>query len=130
MSLTVPTALLDRAKAGPVDDAEFVACVRDSLPYAWKVVSEVADRLHRDGGEFADDNSVPPTDAEQGQLLRALASSSMRSALERRFGVKLEFQNCCRVAAFSPAAVNGTTHQNYVSPRAQLLNQSPQLLSC
>jgi hypothetical protein len=130
MSLQVPAALLDRAKAGPVTDEDFIACVRDSLPYAWKVVSQVADRLHQDGGEYADDNSVPPTDAEQGQLLRALASSSMRGALERHFGAKLEFQNCCKVAAFRPDAVDGPTHRNFVSPRAQLLNQSPQLLSC
>jgi hypothetical protein len=130
MSLQVPTALLERAQAGPVDDAEFIACVRSSLPYAWSVVSEVADQLHREGGEYADDNSTPPSDAEQGQLLRALASSSMRSALERHFGVKLEFQNCCRVAAFRPDAVDSTTHQEFTSPRAQLLNQKPELLSC
>jgi hypothetical protein len=130
MSLQVPAALLDRASAGPVSDEDFIACVRDSLPYAWKVISQVADRLHQDGGEYADDNSVPPTDTEQGQLLRALASSSMHGALERHFGVKLEFQNCCKVAAFRPDAVNGPMHQNFVSPRAQLLNQSPQLLSC
>ncbi|NJC68813.1 hypothetical protein HC031_03590 [Planosporangium thailandense] len=130
MSLQVPAALLDRAKAGPVSDEDFLACVRDSLPYAWKVVSQVADRLHQDGGEYADDNTVPPSDVEQGQLLRALASSSMRGALERHFGVKLEFQNCCKVAAFRPDAVDGATHQTFVSPRAQLLNQSPRLLSC
>jgi hypothetical protein len=130
MSLQVSTALLDRAKAGPVDDAEFIACVRDSLPYAWSVVSAVAERLHNDGGEYADDNTTPPGDAEQGQLLRALASSSMRGALERHFGVKLEFQNCCRLAAFRPDTVNSTTHREYISPRSQLLNQSPQLLSC
>ncbi|WP_432995423.1 hypothetical protein [Dactylosporangium sp. CA-233914] len=33
MSLNVPTALLERAETGPVDDAEFVACVRDSRQY-------------------------------------------------------------------------------------------------
>ena len=130
MSLKVPSALLDRAKEGEVSDAEFITCVRDSLPYAWKVVSEVAGRLRHDGGEYVDDNRVPPSDAEQGQLLRALASSSMRRALERHFGVVLEFQNCCKVAAFLPEAVDGTTHRSFVSPRAQLLNQSPQLVSC
>jgi hypothetical protein len=130
MSLQVPTALLDRAKEGDVSDDDFLACVRDSLPYAWKIISDVAERVHRDGGEYADDNSVPPSDVEQGQLLRALASSSMRGALERHFGVALEFQNCCKVAAFRPEAVNGVTHREFVSPRAQLLNQSPQLLSC
>jgi hypothetical protein len=130
MSLQVPAALLERAKTGPVDDDAFLACVRDSLPYAWKVVSSLAERLHGEGGEYVDDNTPPPSDTEQGQLLRALASSSMRRALERHFGVQLEFQNCCKVAAFQPAAVDGATHREYVSPRAQLLNQSPQLVSC
>jgi hypothetical protein len=130
VSLQVPTALLNRAQAGPVDDGEFLGCVRDSLPYAWSVVSGLADRLHRDGGDYADDNTPPPSDAEQGQLLRALASSSMRGAMERHFGIKLEFQNCHRIAVFQPDAVGGSTHQAYVSPRAQLLNQSPHLVNC
>jgi hypothetical protein len=130
MSLQVPAAVLDRAKVGPVEDAEFLDCVRDSLPYAWSVVSDVADRLRRDGGEYADDNRKPASDAEQGQLLRALASSSMRYAMERHFGIKLEFQNCCRVAAFRPDAIDGTTYRTFTSPRAQLLNQSPELVNC
>jgi hypothetical protein len=130
MSLKVPAALLDRAAHGEVDDAEFLDCVRDSLPYAWQVVSQLARRLDADGGEYTDDNSVPPSDVEQGQLLRVLASSSMRGALERRFGVKLEFQNCCKVAAFQPSAVGAETHRDFISPRSQLLNQSPSLLSC
>jgi hypothetical protein len=130
MSLQVPTALLERAQVGPVDDDEFIACIRTSLPYAWSVVSEVAGRLHSDGGDYADDNSTPPSDTEQGQLLRALASSSMRSALERHFGITLEFQNCCRVAAFRSDAIGGAVHQEFTSPRAQLLNQKPELLSC
>src|SRR6187551_2034277 len=105
MSLDVPTALLERAEAGPVDDAEFVACVRQSLPYAWAVVSEVAGDLHRAGTEFADHAVPPPSEAERGQLLRALASDAIRGALERHFGVRLAFQNCHRVAAFAPDAV-------------------------
>ncbi|HEV7899208.1 MAG TPA: SCO5389 family protein [Planosporangium sp.] len=130
MSLDVPTALLERAEAGPVDDAEFVACVRDSLPYAWAVISEVAADLGRGGGEFADHAVPPPTEAERGQLLRALASDAIRGGLERHFGVKLAFQNCHRVAAFTPSAVDGTTYRAFVSPRGQLLNQSPQLRDC
>src|SRR5688572_27078389 len=105
MSLDVPTALLERAEAGPVDDAEFVACVRASLPYAWAVASEVAGGLHRDGGEFAEHAVPPPSEAERGQLLRALASDAIRAALERHFGVTLAFQNCHRVGAFAPSAV-------------------------
>src|SRR5690606_1239785 len=99
MSLNVPTALLERAEAGTVEDAEFVACVRDSLPYAWQIVSHVADRLAASPPEveFTDHAVPPPSEAHRGQLLRALASDAIRGALERHFGVKLAFQNCHRV---------------------------------
>jgi hypothetical protein len=130
MSLDVPTALLERAEAGPVDDAEFVACVRDSLPYAWSVITEVVADLRRDGGEFADHEVPPPTEAERGQLLRALASDAIRGGLERHFGVKLAFQNCHRVAAFAPSAVDSARYRAFISPRGQLLNQSPELRDC
>ncbi|GAA0717191.1 hypothetical protein Drose_19000 [Dactylosporangium roseum] len=130
MSLNVPIALLERAEAGPVDDAEFVACVRDSLPYAWQIVSGVAADLHAGGGEFADHTVPPPSEAERGQLLRALASDAIRGGLERHFGVRLAFQNCHRVAAFPPAAVGGERYHAFVSPRGQVLNQSPELRDC
>ena len=130
MSLNVPAALLERVKEGEVTDAEFVNCIRDSLPYAWKVVSRTAERLASGSEVFATDNEDPPSEAEQGQLLRALASSSMRDALERHFNVKLEFQNCCKVGAFRPDAVGGEAHQRFVSQRMQLLNQAPGLVSC
>ncbi|MFF5225031.1 SCO5389 family protein [Dactylosporangium sp. NPDC000521] len=130
MSLDVPTALLERAEAGPVDDAEFVACVRDSLPYAWTVISGVAGDLRASGGDFADHEVPPPSEAERGQLLRALASDAIRGGLERHFGVKLAFQNCHRVAAFAPAAVGGERYEAFISPRGQLLNQSPELRDC
>ncbi|GGJ84717.1 hypothetical protein GCM10010123_12950 [Pilimelia anulata] len=127
MSLDVPTALLERAERGEVTDAEFVACVRESLPYAWTVVSDVAGRA---GGGFADHEVPPPSEAERGQLLRALASDAIRGGLERHFGVKLAFQNCHRVAAFAPAAVDSDRYRAFISPRGQLLNQSPELRDC
>jgi hypothetical protein len=130
MSLDVPAALLERAEAGPVDEAEFVACVRDSLPYAWAVVSAVVADLRDGGGEFANHAVPPPSEAHRGQLLRALASDAIRGGLERHFGVKLAFQNCHNVAAFTPSAVDGERYQEFVSPRGQLLNQSPALRDC
>jgi hypothetical protein len=130
MSLQVPDALLARAEAGDVDDDEFVACVRDSLPYAWSVISEVAADLRAGGGEFADHVVPPPSEAERGQLLRALASDAIRGGLERHFGVRLAFQNCHRVAVFAPDAVGQDRYRAFVSPRGQLLNQSPLLRSC
>ncbi|WBB67636.1 SCO5389 family protein [Micromonospora sp. WMMD812] len=130
MSLTVPPALLEAAEAGPIDDEAFVACVRDSLPYAWQTISRVAADLKSSDADFADNVIPPPTEAERGQLLRALASDAIRSSLERHFGVKLAFQNCHRVAAFRLAAVDSDTYRRFVSTRGQLLNQSPELRDC
>ncbi|WP_242424743.1 SCO5389 family protein, partial [Frankia sp. EI5c] len=74
---------------------------------------------------------VPPPDEEaRGQLLRALASTSIRSALERHFGVKLAFQNCHRVAVFPPEALGGEQYRAFVSARAQVLNQQPEFVNC
>ncbi|MBL7487675.1 hypothetical protein I6A60_19525 [Frankia sp. AgB1.9] len=130
MSLDVPTALLEKAESGAVADAEFVDCVRQSLPYAWSVVSQVTADLRTSDGEFADHAVAPPSEAERGQLLRALASDAIRAGLERHFGVKLAFQNCHRVAAFQLAAVGGDRYRAFTSPRGQLLNQSPTLRNC
>ncbi|RMI31929.1 SCO5389 family protein [Nocardia stercoris] len=130
MSLDVPTALLERAEAGEVSDAEFIDCVRTSLPYAYEVVSRVAEELRSGTAEFADNEIPPPDETARGQLLRALASDAIRGGLERHFGVKLAFQNCHRVAAFPLSAVGGETYTRFTSTRAQLLNQSPELRNC
>ncbi|WP_433332608.1 SCO5389 family protein [Spirillospora sp. CA-294931] len=131
MSLTVDDRLLERARAGEVDDDAFVACVRDSLPYAWEVIGGVVGRMRTGGTGFADNQTPPPDEAARGQLLRVLASDAMRGALERHFGVRLAFQNCHRVAAFDPSVPGSTErHATFVSPRAQLLNQSPELVDC
>jgi hypothetical protein len=130
MSLDVPAVLLDRAERGEVDDAEFIACVRDSLPYAWQVISGVVADLDSGTAEFADNIIPPPSESDRGQLLRALASDAIRGGLERHFGVKLAFQNCHRVAAFRPSAVDSNRYRAFISPRGQLLNQSPELRDC
>ena len=130
MSLNVPAALLARAESGQVTDEEFVACVRESLPYAWQVISSVAADLDGGSGDFADHATPPPTEAERGQLLRALASDAIRGGLERHFGMKLAFQNCHRVGAFRPAAVDSVAYREFISPAGQLRNQSPQLRDC
>ncbi|WP_433599797.1 SCO5389 family protein [Nocardia sp. CA-135953] len=130
MSLDVPTALLERAERGEVDDADFVEVVRVSLPYAWEVVSRVADELHSGTAEFADNVVAPPDEVARGQLLRAMASDAIRGGLERHFNVKLAFQNCHRVAAFPIAAVGGETYTTFIGTRAQLLNQNPELRNC
>ena len=62
--------------------------------------------------------------------IASLASDAIRGGLERHFGVKLAFQNCHRVAAFRFSAVGGDRYQAFISPRGQLLNQSPELRDC
>ncbi|RZU73496.1 hypothetical protein EV384_1901 [Micromonospora kangleipakensis] len=130
MSLDVSAALLERAERGSVTDEEFVACVRESLPYAWQVVSGLSADLAAGGGDFADHAVPPPSEAERGQLLRALASDAIRGGLERHFGVRLAFQNCHRVAAFALTAVQSPAYREFVSPAGQLRNQSPELRNC
>jgi NucS shadow ORF len=132
MSLDVPTTLLQRAQQGEVDDADFIDCVRLSLPYAWQVISGVVADLELAGqaAELADHEIPLPGESERGQLLRALASDAIRGGLERHFGVKLAFQNCHRVAAFRPSATDGARYRAFISPRGQLLNQSPELRDC
>ena len=128
MSLKVSPELLVRAEADDVTDDDFVRCIRESLPYAWSVVEGLADRLEREGGQFADNQTTPPDQASWGQLFRLVGSDAMRGAVERHFGMRLAFQNCCRVALFRLSA-----HEEYaefISPRAQLLNQRPELVDC
>lgn len=132
MSLDVSPALLEKAEQGDVDETEFVACVRESLPYAWNLVASLVTRLGDEGGPFADNQEPPATETERGQLLRALASDAIRGSMERHFGVRLAFQNCHRVAVF-PTAADGLDTERYAaftSIRGQLLNQSPTLRDC
>ncbi len=132
MSLDVSSALLASAEEGEVDEAAFVDCIRTSLPYAWDTISLlVAEHAAGAGDQPFVDNQVPPPDEQaRGQLLRALASDAIRGSLERHFGVTLAFQNCHRVAVFATGATGTDTYRRFVSPRAQLLNQSPAFRDC
>jgi len=130
MSLDVPPTLLRQAEAGTVDEADFVEAVRTSLPYAYDLIAGLVGELSAGDLEFADNQVPPPSEAERGQLLRALASDAIRGSLERHFGVRLAFQNCHRVAAFRLAAADSPTYTDFTSLRAQLLNQSPLLRDC
>ena len=121
MSLNVSPTLLATAERGSVSDEEFVACVRESLPYAWEVVSKVMTDLRSGDGDFADHEVPPPTESERGQLLRALASDAIRGGLERHFGAKLAFQNCHRVAAFSYNAVGDDRYRLCLRSHAGIL---------
>jgi hypothetical protein len=129
MSLDVAPELLDQAERGEIDEAAFVATVRRSLPYAWALIERVSTEARAGTAPFADNQVPPPSEAERGQLLRALASDAIRGSLERHFGVQLAFQNCHRVAAFRPDA-DPAVHAEFTSIRSQVLNQSPALRNC
>jgi hypothetical protein len=129
MSLDVSPATLAAAQRGELDDPQFVAVVRDSLPYAWEVISAAVDD-QGPGKPFGVHEVPPPSEQARGQLLRALASNAIRGVLERHFGVALAFQNCHSVAAFAPSSVQGSAYQAFISPRNQILNQRPELRDC
>jgi hypothetical protein len=129
MSLDVSPALLAQAERGEIDEAAFIDTVRTSLPYAYRTVAGLVDELERGSAPFADNTTPPASEAERGQLLRALASDAIRGGLERHFGVRLAFQNCHRVAVFPPLA-DRKTYAAFTSTRAQVLNQSPEFRDC
>jgi NucS shadow ORF len=129
VSLNVAPELLVQAERGDVDEAAFVETVRRSLPYAYQLIDGLVAELHLEGAESADNQVPPPSEAERGQLLRAMASDAIRASLERHFDVRLAFQNCHRVAVFRPD-VDDAAYERFTSARAQVLNQSPELRDC
>jgi hypothetical protein len=128
MSLTVSADLLDQAKAGKVSETDFLDCIRSSLPFAWDMVTRLVEELRSTGQESAQNTQVPPDDEAWGQMFRMMASDSMRNAIQRHFGVRLAFQNCCKPAVFKPEAE--AAYAAFIAPEAQLLNQDPSLVNC
>lgn len=128
MSLTVSPGLAEQAEHGEIDDAAFTGCIAASLPYAWQVITGLIAQLNAGGADFEDNQVPPPDEAARGQLLRVMASDAMRGAIERHFGVQLAFQNCHRAAVFRPGAQ--AAYQEFITARAQLLNQRPELVDC
>jgi hypothetical protein len=128
MSLIVAPGLIKQARTGKVNDAEFVDCVRKSLPFAWSMLTRLVSELCDSTSDCAVNHAVPQTTEEWGQMFRMVSSNAIRGSLERHFGVRLAFQNCCTVAVFNPAASDA--FDQFTSTEAQLLNQSPELLDC
>lgn len=132
MSLNVPeTMVAAAAKGEPVAPPDFITLIHDSLHDAFHIVSDLAASL-REQPAFSCVIHAPPTmdDATRGQLLRMMASNSIRGALERHFGVTLAFQNCHKVAAFRPEYVGSDAWNRFVSMEEQILNQSPEARDC
>ncbi|MGH3841396.1 MAG: SCO5389 family protein [Pseudonocardiaceae bacterium] len=121
-------SLLEKAQRGAVSDDEFVDCIRESLPYAWSMVERLATELDVTGAPSVQNLEVPPDDAAWGEVFRLVSSDAMRGTVQRHFGVRMAFQNCCKVGLFRPDAME--EYETFISPRAQLLNQDPSLLNC
>jgi hypothetical protein len=109
-------------------DADFVSCIAASLPYAWSMVTRLAGELQDSSIDSVVNQEVPQTDNEWGQMFRVMASDSIRAAVERHYGVRLAFQNCCGVGVFGPEAEEARIE--FTSPEAQVLNQKPELRNC
>ncbi|HEY7183386.1 MAG TPA: SCO5389 family protein [Blastocatellia bacterium] len=131
MSLAVTAELKELAREGDLSLDEFINCVRRSLPRAWQVIEGLASEL-RERPSLAHAIHAPRhmDDEQRGQLLRLMASSSMRAAIDRHCGLRFEFQNCHNTAAFRPDAIGSRQHLRFVSPEAQILAQSPELVDC
>jgi NucS shadow ORF len=131
MSLTVTSEIKELAKGGNLPLDEFINCIRHSLPRAWQVIEGLADALR---GQPSLTHAIHAPrrmeDERRGQLLRLMASSSMRSAVERHYGLIFEFQNCHNTAAFRQNAIGSKEHLRFISPEAQILAQAPELVDC
>ncbi|MGH3598927.1 MAG: SCO5389 family protein, partial [Pseudonocardiaceae bacterium] len=128
VSLTVPVSLLEKAQHGAISDDEVVDCIRESLPYAWSMVERLAKELDATGAPSVQNLEVPPDDASWGEVFRLVGSDAMRGTVQRHFGIRMAFQNCCKVGLFRLDATE--EYEVFISPRAQLLNQDPSLLNC
>ncbi len=129
MSLTVTEQDLRLARLGELSDDEFVAIIKRSLPYAYDAVERLAKGLTDDDVAIED----PPhmEDSHRNQLLRAFASTSMRGALERHFGIaELGFRNCHCIGAASPRGKGDPRWKELTSPTGQILAQRKELQDC
>ncbi len=129
MSLNVGVHLLEQAQSGNIDETEFVETIRESLPYAWSVVSGLVEQVTR-GEEWANHAVPPPSEQARAQLLRMMGGDAIRGAVERYFGVKLAFQNCHNVGVFRLDKLNSPQYLDFISIRRQILNQTPELIDC
>lgn len=119
MSLgAISEEVLVSARSGTVSEDSFIKVIRESLPEAWAILSSLAAK--REQGE---EPLFPPETLDssvRNQLLRILASNSMRTAVAKHFDCVIGFQNCHKTKLFSTEDCD--EYREFVSPRAQLLN--------
>ncbi|EGJ34809.1 MULTISPECIES: SCO5389 family protein [Moorena] len=130
MSLNITPELLKQAQEGEVNQEAFIESIRQSLPYAFGIVEDLAKRLAQGQAEWVEHSVPPPTEQDRAQLLRMIGGDAIRGAVERYFGIKLAFQNCHKTAIFRPEALESPAYQDFISIRSQILNQTPELIHC
>jgi hypothetical protein len=130
MSLAVPASMVEKAQRGSVAESDFVAVVRESLPRAWRIIEGLVDRLRDDRAPLEAYGSGPMDDQTRGELLRMLAGTAIRRAVERHFGIALLFQNCHNVAVVPEGAEHSPVAEDFTSIPSQVLNQQPQFQAC
>ncbi|NET69388.1 MAG: hypothetical protein F6K63_35415 [Moorea sp. SIO1G6] len=130
MSLNITPELLKQAQEGEVNQEAFIDSIRQSLPYAFGIVEDLAKRLAQGEAEWVEHSVPPPTEQDRAQLLRMIGGDAIRGAVERYFGIKLAFQNCHKTAIFRPEALESPAYQDFISIRSQILNQTPELIHC
>jgi hypothetical protein len=130
MSLDVTEAEVGRAHREEMADDEFVAIIKRSLPFGYATVQRLASVL-KQGAAVAFERPPHMEDGDRAQVLRIFASTSMREALERHFGIAhLAFQNCHFTGATSEEGRTSTEWQEFTSLRGQVLAQHPDLRDC
>jgi hypothetical protein len=129
VSLIVNPKVVEMSENRQLTTEAFISVVKDSLPYAWKTFTKIKEAIDL-GAKYS---IIEPkvneiSESERGELLRALASTSMRNALESYFGFKLAFQNCHRTGGFIDT--ESIEYKEFISMEEQILNQNPEFIHC
>jgi len=72
----------------------------------------------------------PPSEAERGQLPGPWPATRSAARWNATTAWCSPSRTATAVTAFDPAAVDGASYRAFISPRAQLLHQSPELRDC
>ena len=94
MSLDVSPVLLEKAQTGDVREDEFLACIHESLPYAWQLIADLARQLRSGEEPFVDNQIPPPNEHARGQLnLNAKSDDPERFCRGRPTSDRFEGEN-------------------------------------
>lgn len=131
MSLTVDSVTLEKAAAGDLSDDDFEVLIAESLPWAHRAIWEAIARWQvADVMDIRIHAAVPPSAVQRAELLRLMASTSMREYMERQYSVSLGFINCHYVVVGAAGVKDSPEWQTAVSPTNQVLMQRPELVDC